>query len=35
MVKYVTAVRLGTAETEAILRRFTRRAVQFSLSDTV
>src|SRR4029077_20072756 len=24
MVKYATAVRLGTAETEAILRRFTR-----------
>jgi len=28
MVKYVTAVRLGTAETEAILRRFTRNNVQ-------
>ena len=28
MVKYVTAVRLGTAETEAILRRFTRSNVQ-------
>ena len=25
MVKYATALRLGTAETEAILRRFTRR----------
>ena len=24
MVKYATALRLGTAETEAILRRFTR-----------
>jgi TnpA family transposase len=28
MVKYVTAVRLGTAETEAILRRFTRSNIQ-------
>ncbi len=28
MVKYVTAVRLGTAETEAILRRFTRNNLQ-------
>ena len=28
MVKYATAVRLGTAETEAILRRFTRTNVQ-------
>jgi TnpA family transposase len=28
MVKYVTAVRLGTAETEAILRRFTRNNIQ-------
>jgi TnpA family transposase len=28
MVKYVTAVRLGTAETESILRRFTRNNVQ-------
>jgi TnpA family transposase len=28
MVKYVTALRLGTAETEAILRRFTRNNVQ-------
>jgi TnpA family transposase len=28
MVKYVTAVRLGIAETEAILRRFTRNNVQ-------
>lgn len=28
IVKYVTAVRLGTAEPEAILRRFTRTAVQ-------
>jgi TnpA family transposase len=28
MVKYATAVRLGTAETEAILRRFTRNDVQ-------
>ncbi len=28
MVKYVTAVRLGTAETEAILRRFTRHNLQ-------
>jgi TnpA family transposase len=29
MIKYVTAVRLGTAETEAILRRFTRNNVQY------
>ena len=28
MVKYVTAVRLGTGETESILRRFTRSNVQ-------
>lgn len=28
MVKYVTAVRLGTADTEAILRRFTRNNLQ-------
>lgn len=28
MVKYVTAVRLGTAETEAILRRFVRNNIQ-------
>ena len=28
MVKYTTALRLGTAETEAILRRFTRTNVQ-------
>src|SRR5947208_17100306 len=28
MVKYTTALRLGTAETEAILRRFTRSNVQ-------
>jgi TnpA family transposase len=28
MVKYATALRLGTAETEAILRRFTRNNVQ-------
>lgn len=28
MVKYVTAVRLGTAETESILRRFTRNNLQ-------
>ena len=28
MVKYATAVRLGTAETESILRRFTRNNVQ-------
>lgn len=28
MVKYETAVRLGTAETEAILRRFTRNNLQ-------
>jgi Tn3 transposase DDE domain len=28
MVKYVTAVRLGTAETESILRRFVRSNVQ-------
>ena len=28
MVKYTTALRLGTAETEAIVRRFTRENVQ-------
>jgi TnpA family transposase len=28
MIKYATALRLGTAETEAILRRFTRSGVQ-------
>jgi len=28
MIKYTTALRLGTAETEAILRRFTRTNVQ-------
>lgn len=28
MVKYATALRLGTAETEAILRRFTRNNLQ-------
>jgi TnpA family transposase len=28
MVKYVTAVRLGTAETELILRRFVRSNIQ-------
>jgi len=28
MVKYATALRLGTAETEAILRRFTRNNIQ-------
>jgi TnpA family transposase len=28
MVKYATALRLGTAETEAILRRFTRTGLQ-------
>ena len=28
MVKYATALRIGTAETEAILRRFTRANVQ-------
>ena len=28
MVKYSTALRLGTAETEAILRRFTRNNLQ-------
>jgi TnpA family transposase len=28
MVKYVTAVRLGTAETESILRRFVRSNIQ-------
>lgn len=26
MIKYATAIRLGTASTEAILRRFTRNA---------
>jgi TnpA family transposase len=28
MIKYTAALRLGTAETEAILRRFTRKNVQ-------
>ncbi len=28
MIKYATALRLGTAETEAILRRFTKKSVQ-------
>lgn len=28
MIKYTTALRLGTAETDAILRRFTRQNVQ-------
>ena len=28
MIKYTTALRLGTAETEAILRRFTKKNVQ-------
>jgi TnpA family transposase len=28
MVKYATALRLGTAETEEILRRFTRTGLQ-------
>src|SRR3712207_973488 len=28
IIKYATALRLGTAETEAILRRFTRHNVQ-------
>ncbi len=28
MVKYATALRLGTADTEAILRRFTRNNLQ-------
>jgi TnpA family transposase len=28
MVKFATALRLGTAETEEILRRFTRNGVQ-------
>jgi TnpA family transposase len=28
MIKYVTAVRLGTADTEAILKRFTRHNIQ-------
>lgn len=29
MIKYATALRLGTAETEAILRRFTKKNVQY------
>src|SRR5260370_35723465 len=29
MIKYTTAQRLGTAETEAILRRFTKKNVQY------
>jgi TnpA family transposase len=28
MIKYATALRIGTAETEAILRRFTRENLQ-------
>src|SRR5271165_2709604 len=28
MIKYTTALRLGTAETEAILRRFTKQNLQ-------
>jgi TnpA family transposase len=28
MIKYATALRLGTAETEAILRRFTQTGLQ-------
>jgi TnpA family transposase len=32
MVKYVTAVRLGTAETEAILRRFVRSNMSWTLA---
>jgi TnpA family transposase len=28
MIKYATALRLGTAETEAILRRFTKTGLQ-------
>jgi TnpA family transposase len=28
MIKYATALRLGTAEAEAILRRFTRSELQ-------
>jgi TnpA family transposase len=28
MIKYATALRLGTAETETILRRFTKKNVQ-------
>jgi TnpA family transposase len=28
MIKYATALRLGTAQTESILRRFTRNNVQ-------
>lgn len=28
MIKYATALRVGTAETEAILRRFTKKNVQ-------
>src|SRR5213076_1532744 len=28
MIKYATAMRLGTADTEALLRRFTRSEVQ-------
>jgi TnpA family transposase len=30
MIKYPTALRLGTAEPESILRRFTRNNVQHS-----
>jgi TnpA family transposase len=32
MIKYTTALRLGTAETEAILRRFTKKNLQHPIS---
>src|SRR5260370_5423766 len=35
MIKYTTALRLGTAETEAILRRFTRTNVQHPTYKTL
>ncbi len=35
LVKYATAIRVGTASTEAILRRFTRNASHPASSSTV
>jgi TnpA family transposase len=32
MIKYATALRLGTAETEAILKRFTRKTSNIPLT---
>jgi TnpA family transposase len=35
MIKYTTALRLGTAETEAILRRFTKKIAKYRKQTTV